>query len=224
MATVLLVTVGSLPGAIAQFHRHRYTKSSRAYGRLLPLPDPAGRGRVPATGGARPRRTLRPHAGDFLERPRHQFLRGKLTCYEPGLCVPLIIRWPNEGEPGWVREEMISTIDLRPTIMEAVGATAPAGLSGRSLLGLTRSPNMQWREWIHAEFHAHYPPLDFPQRSITNGRYKMIVNLIQDRPNPKSARYPSLPISMDLFANSRYRIGLAEAAASVCNLGRPAAG
>ena len=127
----------------------------------------------------------------FLSDHGPQFLRGKLTCYEPGLRVPLIIRWPNEVEPGLVREEMVSTIDLLPTIMEAVGATPPAGLSGRSMLGLARGQNMKWREWIHAEFHAHYPPLYFPQRTISDGRYKMIVNLLQDRPNPKAACYVS---------------------------------
>jgi N-sulfoglucosamine sulfohydrolase len=126
----------------------------------------------------------------FLSDHGPQFLRGKLNCYESGLHVPLIVRWPHQIQPG-VRNELISTIDLLPTIMEAVGGAAPTGLSGRSLLPLARGQNVKWREWIHAEFQAHYPPLYFPQRSISDGHYKMILNLLQDRPNPTADCYVS---------------------------------
>ena len=49
-------------------------------------------------------------------------LRGKRTCYEGGVRVPFIVRWPARQEPGQVREELVSTLDLAPTLIEAARA------------------------------------------------------------------------------------------------------
>ena len=41
-----------------------------------------------------------------------------------------------------------------------------------------------WREYLFAEYHSHYPPIYFPQRTVRDARFKLIVNLLQDRVNP----------------------------------------
>jgi N-sulfoglucosamine sulfohydrolase len=120
-----------------------------------------------------------------------QFVRGKLTCYEPGLRVPLIVRWPGVAKEGSVRRELIATVDLLPTILEAAGAEVPAGLAGRSLLPLVRGERTTWRQYLCAEYHSHYPPLYFPQRTVRDDRYKLIVNLLEDRPCPAARSYRS---------------------------------
>ena len=116
-----------------------------------------------------------------------QFPRGKLASYESSLQVPLIIRQPGEIKPQ-VRNELVSTLDLFPTILKVVGGDIPSNLPGRSLLPLmnkgTAKPSTSWRKHLFTEYHGHYPPLYFPQRTIRNDRYKLIVNLLQDRPNP----------------------------------------
>ena len=117
-----------------------------------------------------------------------QFSRGKLGCYESSLRVPLIVRWPQRLAAGQVREELVSTIDVVPTIYEAVGVDASIELSGRSLLCLAAPADagaaLPWRTYLHCEYHGHYPPLFFPQRTVRDDRYKLIVNLLQDRVNP----------------------------------------
>lgn len=60
-----------------------------------------------------------------------QFPRGKGTVYEGGLRVPLIIRWPGHAQPGLVRNELVSTVDLLPTILSAVGVASPSNFPGR---------------------------------------------------------------------------------------------
>ena len=52
---------------------------------------------------------------------------------------------------------------------------------------LMRNENPEWREHLFTEYHGHYPPLYFPQRTVRDERYKLIVNLLQDRPNPVAA-------------------------------------
>ncbi len=113
-----------------------------------------------------------------------QFPRGKLSCYEGGLRVPLIVRWPGGTKEGLVREELVATVDILPTILEAVGAEVPAGLAGRSMLPLLGTDPVAWREYLFAEYHSHYPPIYFPQRTVRDARFKLIVNLLRDRMNP----------------------------------------
>ena len=120
-----------------------------------------------------------------------QFARGKLTCYESGLRVPLIVRWPGVAKGGSVRRELVSTVDILPTILQAVRAEVPAGLAGESLLPLVRGEQVAWRQHLCAEYHSHYPPLYFPQRTVRDQRYKLIVNLLDDRPSPAAKCYRS---------------------------------
>jgi N-sulfoglucosamine sulfohydrolase len=138
-----------------------------------------------------------------------QFPRGKLSCYEGGLRVPLIVRWPGQAEAGLVSDELVATVDLLPTILEAVGAEAPAGLAGRSMVPLLCSDPVTWREYLFAEYHSHYPPIYFPQRTVRDTRFKLIVNLLQDRVNPVAqpkepvvTKLPSYLTPSDLAASS----------------------
>lgn len=53
-------------------------------------------------------------------------LRGaKATTYEGGQRVPAIMRWPNEIEQGIVNHEVVTTMDLLPTIAGITGASLP---------------------------------------------------------------------------------------------------
>ena len=117
-----------------------------------------------------------------------QFSRGKLASYESSLRVPLILRMPERLPAGQVRRHLVSTIDLVPTIYEATGIESPIELPGRSLLPLSScadgGTDFPWRTYLHSQYHGHYPPLFFPQRTVRDERYKLIVNLLQDRTNP----------------------------------------
>src|SRR5882757_4655197 len=49
------------------------------------------------------------------------FRTGKGYCYEGGLRVPLIIRWPGTVKPAWVSDTPVVLTDLVPTLLEAAG-------------------------------------------------------------------------------------------------------
>lgn len=111
-------------------------------------------------------------------------LRGKRTCYEGGLRIPLLIRWPEKIEPQ-VRQELVSTIDLMPTLLAAADARSPSGLAGRDLRPLFASGKPQWRTHCFAEYHTHAAaPNYFPQRSVRTDRYKLIENLLPGEVHP----------------------------------------
>ncbi len=112
-------------------------------------------------------------------------LRGKRNSYEGGLRIPLIASWPGNMEAGQVRQELVSTIDLFPTILDAAGVEAPSGLPGRSLLALLKGEAPAWREHLFAEWHLHGLFNFYPQRSVRDHRYKLIHNLVPSRANPE---------------------------------------
>ena len=118
-----------------------------------------------------------------------QFPRGKLGSYQSSLHIPLIVRWPGHIAARQVRSQLVSTIDLLPTVLNAADIEVPANLPGRSLLAMTCEGVDDRREYVFAEYHAHIPPLYFPQRTVRDDRYQLVVNLLQDRPNPVAAAY-----------------------------------
>ena len=118
-----------------------------------------------------------------------QFSRGKTTSYEFGLRVPMIVRWPGHVEPGLVRHQLVSSIDILPTIMDAVDITAPAHVPGRSLMQLASQTNPQWREYLFSSIAGSTAFWTFPQRTVRDERYKLILNLTPDRASPAATAY-----------------------------------
>lgn len=53
------------------------------------------------------------------------FSGGKFSCEEGGVRVPAIMRWPARIRPGRVVGEVVSSLDLFPTLVALTGATLP---------------------------------------------------------------------------------------------------
>jgi arylsulfatase A-like enzyme len=62
---------------------------------------------------------------------------GKLTYYEGGVRVPLVMRWPGGLPEGLVYEEPVSALDVLPTALAAIGARLPGD---RALDGVDLGP------------------------------------------------------------------------------------
>ena len=109
------------------------------------------------------------------------FSRGKTSCYESGLRVPFLVRWPGVTQPH-ASDRLVSSVDIYPTILDAVGVDPPGKVHGRSLRPVLTQNNGedQWRDTLAAEFHFHGASPFFPRRAITDGRYKLIHNLRSD--------------------------------------------
>jgi arylsulfatase A-like enzyme len=101
--------------------------------------------------------------------------RAKCTLYDPGLEVALMMRWPDGGiDRVAVQVELVSNIDVLPTLLEAAAASPPDGIQGRSLLPLLRAAAYEPRNAIFAEktFHSYYDPM----RCVRTRRHKYIRN------------------------------------------------
>ncbi len=123
------------------------------------------------------------------------FPTAKASLLDRGVGVMLILRGAG-FDGGIARDELVSHIDLFPTICEVTGIEPPAWLQGRSLVPLVsdREPPDSRREiFSELTYHAAYEP----QRSIRTERFKYIRRF-DDYP------YPVLPNCDDSPSKDAY--------------------
>lgn len=106
------------------------------------------------------------------------FPRAKRSVYDSGLKVPLMIRLPENEHAGEVRDELISFVDLAPTILAMAGVERPDWLQGRNFLGEDRdTPN----DYVFAASDRMDAWTD-RMKAVRDARYKLIRNFDEDVP------------------------------------------
>lgn len=123
----------------------------------------------------------------FMGDNGESLLRGKGTLYQRGTNVPLIIRWPGVVAAGSRSDILVSGEDLAPTLLEAVGLSAPKSMTGVSFLPALKGQSFADREYVYTERGWHWGPLTRTDgfdlsRAIISKRYKLIYNVLPDRP------------------------------------------
>jgi arylsulfatase len=99
----------------------------------------------------------------------------KTHAYEGSAKIPFIVVLPRSLR-GNHRKRVSKPVviqDIMPTILEAVGCKIPKTVDGRSVLGLIRGENEQWREYVHGEHTTCYHE-DQEMQFVTDGKYKFI--------------------------------------------------
>ena len=94
----------------------------------------------------------------------------KATMYDRGIGVMLVLRGAGAFAGGQVRDELVSHLDVYPTICDVAGIERPSWLEGSSLVPLVTGQVDKVRDEVFAEvtFHAAYEP----QRAVRTDRYK----------------------------------------------------
>ena len=111
-------------------------------------------------------------------------LRGKRTSYEGGVRVPLILSWAGKIKPEQERSELVSTLDLMPTLLRVARADPVDYLPGRDLVPMFDGSKVEWRTYLFTEYHTHSAHNYYPQRTVRDDRYKLICNLMPGVVNP----------------------------------------
>jgi N-sulfoglucosamine sulfohydrolase len=118
-----------------------------------------------------------------------QFSRGKCSVYEAGLRIPMIVQWPGHAKPGEVRNEMVSTLDLVPTMLAAADVRDQPQLPGRSLVPLLAGKTVPWRKHTFGITTGSAPGIDFLQFSVRDDRFKLIWSPEAGADNPFATAY-----------------------------------
>jgi arylsulfatase A-like enzyme len=111
--------------------------------------------------------------------------RAKRALYDSGLHVPLIVRWPDELQPGSLNDELVSLIDLAPTVLSLAGVPIPVHMQGRVILGDAKGPAP---EYVFAGVDRVDMAYDMI-RAARDGRFKYIRNFYPHLPYAQFVAY-----------------------------------
>jgi N-sulfoglucosamine sulfohydrolase len=126
--------------------------------------------------------------------------RAKRWVYDSGIHVPLIVRFPGKEGAGKIVDEMISFIDLAPTVLSLAGISIPDYMHGRAFLG-----NQEGKEpeFIFAARDRMDPAID-NMRAVRDKRYKYIRNYLPERPYVQFIPYrDQMALMQELFKFER---------------------
>src|SRR5262249_8581360 len=87
----------------------------------------------------------------FLSDNGRPFPRCKTTVYDSGIKTPFLVSWPGHVKPGSVCSNLVSAIDLAPTLVELAGIKRAATFQGKSFAPLLKDPTATIREYVYAE-------------------------------------------------------------------------
>jgi uncharacterized sulfatase len=106
--------------------------------------------------------------------------KSKLSPYDGGVRTPVLLRWPGHTRAGRYHD-LVSTIDLAPTILSACGVKVPAEMPGVSLLPTAAGKGPLKRRAVFGEIYLHTavdlkrPALNLTHRWVRAGDWKLIV-------------------------------------------------
>jgi uncharacterized sulfatase len=106
--------------------------------------------------------------------------RSKMSPYDGGVRVPLTIRWPGQVKPGR-HEDLVSTVDVAPTLLSACGLKVPREMPGVSLLDTAAGKGPLARKAVFGEIYEHTaidiekPGVNLTHRWVREGPWKLIV-------------------------------------------------
>ena len=135
--------------------------------------------------------------------------RSKRSPYDGGVRTPIIFRWPGHIPPAF-RNDLISTIDIAPTVLATAGIKPDEVMQGLNLLPAIESGKPIDRDAVFGEIFVHTcvelgnPGVNLTHRWIRRGDWKLIVpadpkgltelyNIAQDPAENRTSR-PNTPI------------------------------
>lgn len=110
--------------------------------------------------------------------------RAKRSLYDSGLKVPLMVRWPDGRGAGSRNGELVSFVDIAPSLLDLAGVPVPGWMPGRDFLGTGAGPE---RGYIYAAMDRHDDVPDYA-RAVRDRRWKYIRNY-----QPNHAFFRPLP-------------------------------
>lgn len=93
----------------------------------------------------------------------------KQSLYDDGIKTPFIIHWPRAIKNAGVRQQLLSIVDLAPSLLELAGLPIPGSMQGLSFVTTLNSADTTIREYIFAERNWH--GRNYHERAIRSLNY-----------------------------------------------------
>ncbi len=118
--------------------------------------------------------------------------RSKRESSRSGHRVPLLVRWPGQISPGTVSQELVSFVDLAPTVLGLAGVAIPDHMQGAPFLGPRRRPTAP-QVW---GFEDRRDERSDVSRSVFGPRFHYIRNYEPWRPYYQRIGYRDTKVMM----------------------------
>jgi arylsulfatase A-like enzyme len=118
-------------------------------------------------------------APEFQRRPATSnapLREGKGHCYEGGIRVPMVVRWPGVVKAGAKCDVPVCSIDYHPTILEMAGLKGSEGYKpdGVSILPLLKNQGRPRRDTLFWHYPHYSNQGGTPAGAVRQGNYKLI--------------------------------------------------
>lgn len=110
----------------------------------------------------------------------------KRELYDRGLRVPLIVRYPDKAMAGTWNDELISFVDMAPTLLSLADIGIPSHMQGQAFLGKQKA-NLP-RSYIYAARDRMDSEYDIV-RAVKDKRFKYIRNYQPQKPLMQNIQY-----------------------------------
>ncbi|WNC73080.1 sulfatase [Thalassotalea psychrophila] len=127
--------------------------------------------------------------------------RGKREIYDSGIKVPLVVHWPEKYQPegiseNTVNQQLISFVDLAPSILAMANVDVPSYIQGSALLA---DNALAKREYVFAS-KDRLDEQYFYERAVRSSEFKYIRNYLPNKPGGTKLAYrEQLPIMGELW-------------------------
>ena len=126
----------------------------------------------------------------FLSDHGMAVIGAKGTLYYDGIRTPIILKWPDKIKEGVVDDEsIVSSIDLVPTILDAIGLPGIEGIEGKSfydvIIGKSKISNRKYAYCAYNYFLDSTPKEFLPSRGIIDKEFCYIWNSYMIRSDGK---------------------------------------
>jgi arylsulfatase A-like enzyme len=115
---------------------------------------------------------LSDHGDEFMD---HDGVDHGSTLYQEQLHVVSMIRFPGYGRRQDIRSP-VRTLDLFPTVFDALGLQGPARVNGQSLVPLLQGEELPLDVYAETDYR-----LFVHQRMVREGEYKLILDLLDGK-------------------------------------------
>jgi len=98
----------------------------------------------------------------------------KSTVYQNGLRVPILMRWPGQISSGKINNrDMVSAIDIGPTILDILKISIPDYFEGTSFNPKTKTTSP---EYVFGQFDENAGGIPRPSRTVISNQYGYVFN------------------------------------------------
>lgn len=126
--------------------------------------------------------------------------RGKRSCFDTGLRVPLIVRQPDGVGAGTRNARVVSFVDFGPSVLSLAGIESDSRLDGTPFLGRFACERDDYRRGYAYANADRFDEVYDRARTVSDGRFRYTRNLCPELPYLiRNAYRERLPMTADLY-------------------------